>query len=220
MSVRQPAPASYPLNPGRIEQGTVHILSGLLPGSLVVFTSTVTGGEGGLNLAPVLLRALGRLDSRWRTLPGENALALRKSALGRPHLLLGGQQGPSVSFSHGEGRLWAAMCSQGCVGIDVAYPEEFDGGYPLARAFNPEELDVSMTICSNDTGRGAALLWSAKEAAVKAAGAGFNRFDPLEVHVKPPRFKEKSILFEVFADRPIWVWARAEGRGWLSVALA
>ena len=64
------------------------------------------------------------------------------------------------------------------------------------------------------------MLWSAKEAAVKATGVGFNRFDPLEVHVRPPRFKEKGVLFEVFADRPILAWARAEDRGWLSVALA
>ncbi|MBW1841971.1 MAG: 4'-phosphopantetheinyl transferase superfamily protein [Deltaproteobacteria bacterium] len=220
MSVKHRAPASTPQNPGYIAQGTIHTLSGLLPGRFVVFASTRTRRGGRLRLAPMLLRALGRLDSRWRIPFEENALTLRKSTLGSPHLLLGDRQGPSVSFSHGEGRLWAAMCSKGRVGIDVAYPEEFSGDYPFARAFNPEELDAAGAICPDDTARGAALLWSVKEASVKATWAGFNRLDPLEVRVGPPLFREKGVLFEVLADRPILAWARAEAKGWLSVALA
>jgi phosphopantetheinyl transferase (holo-ACP synthase) len=102
----------------------------------------------------------------------------------------------------------------------VAYPEEFTDGYPLARAFRPEELDWARALCRNDTARGAALIWSAKEAAVKATGAGFNLFDPLEVRAENPIFRQRGILFEVLADRTIPVWARTEDRGWLSVALA
>jgi phosphopantetheinyl transferase len=111
------------------------------------------------------------------------------------------------------------MCGTESVGIDVAYPEEFAGDYPFARAFRPEELDFARELCHNDTTRGLALIWSAKEASVKATGAGFNRLDPLDVRVGAPLLREQGILFEVLADRPISVWAKTEGRGWLSVAL-
>ena len=67
---------------------------------------------------------------------------------------------------------------------------------------------------------GAALIWAAKEASVKAIGAGFNLFDPVEVRVGPPLVREQGMLFEVLVDRPISTWARTEGSGWLSVALA
>jgi phosphopantetheinyl transferase len=112
------------------------------------------------------------------------------------------------------------MSGRGSVGIDVAYPEEFTGGYPFARAFRTEELDCAGALCPNDTAREAALIWAAKEASVKATGAGFNFFDPLEVRVGTPLVSEQGILFEVWAGRPISTWVRTEGRGWLSVALA
>jgi phosphopantetheinyl transferase len=125
-----------------------------------------------------------------------------------------------LSFSHGKGRLWAAMSGRGNVGIDAAYPEEFVGAYPFHRAFSNEELDCAKALCPNDRARGAALMWAAKEASVKATGAGFNLFDPLEVRVGTPFVREMGILFDVLADRPVSVWVRPEGRGWLAVALA
>jgi phosphopantetheinyl transferase len=112
------------------------------------------------------------------------------------------------------------MTGRGNVGIDVAYPEEFAGAYPFQRAFSAEELDCAEALCPNDTARGAALMWAAKEASVKATGAGFNFFDPLEVRVGTPLVREHGVLFEVLADRPISTWVRTVGRGWLSVALA
>ena len=192
----------------------------LVLGGSVVFTSTQSRRGAGPCLALALLRALGRLDPHWSAPPDENELILHKSALGGPRLLVGDREGPSLSFSHGEGRLWAAMSGRGSVGIDVAYPEEFTGGYPFARAFRTEELDCARALCPNDTARGAALIWAAKEASVKATGAGFNLFDPLEVRVGTPLVKEQGVLFEVLADRPISTWVRTEGKGWLSVALA
>jgi phosphopantetheinyl transferase len=125
-----------------------------------------------------------------------------------------------LSFSHEEGRLWAAMGSHGCVGIDVAYPEEFTGGYPFKRAFRPEELNCDRAFGHKNTARAAALIWSLKEAAVKAAGTGFNCYDPLEVRVTNPRIGGQGILFDVWAGGSVSAWARAEGRGWLAVALA
>lgn len=219
MSERYRAPASHPRNHDHIEHGTIHTLTGLLPGDSMVFAFTQSRRGTGTSLAFMLMRAMARLDPRWRISPGKNTLTLQKSTLGRPCILIGDKPGPSLSFSHSEGRIWAAMCGTGSVGIDVAYPEEFAGDYPFARAFRPEELDFARELCHNDTTRGLALIWSAKEASVKATGAGFNRLDPLDVRVGAPLLREQGILFEVLADRPISVWAKTEGRGWLSVAL-
>ncbi len=220
MSATRRAPAVYPRNQDQIAHGTIHTLSRLVPGGFVVFAATQSERGTKHSLALMLLKALARLDPRWRLSSAENALALRTSTLGEPYLLLGDQPGPSLSFSHGKQRLWAAMSSKGRVGIDVAYPQEFAADYPFARAFRPEELDSARTICHNDTARGAALIWSAKEAAVKATGIGFNRFDFLDVRVGAPILREQGIRFEVLADRPITAWARTEGKGWLCVASA
>ncbi len=216
--LRRPS-AEYPCSCDCVEHGTIHTFPRFVLGVSVVFASTESVPGAGIGLALRLLRALARLDPRWGATADENALTLHKSALGRPYLLLGNKQGPSLSFSHGRGRLWAAMSGTGSVGIDVAYPEEFAGGYPLARAFRPEELEFAGALCPHDTARGAAMIWSAKEASVKATGFGFNLFDPREVRVGIPLSKEQGILFEVLADRPISAWVREEDRGWLSVAL-
>ena len=201
------------------EQGTIHTLPRIVLGASIVLASAESRPGAGPCLALTLLRALARMDPRWSAPPDENALTLQKSALGRPGLLLWGEQGPSLSFSHGGGRIWAAMCGTGNVGIDVSYPEEFAGGYPFARAFRPEELEYAGALCPNDPARGAALIWSAKEASVKTTGTGFNLYDPLRVQVGTPLFREKGIFFEVMAGRPISAWVRQEDRGWLAVAL-
>jgi phosphopantetheinyl transferase (holo-ACP synthase) len=106
------------------------------------------------------------------------------------------------------------------VGIDVAYPEEFTNLYPFARAFRAEELECARGLCRRDTALEAAMVWSAKEAAVKAAGIGFNLIDPLEVRVGNPSVTEQGIFFEVLAGRPVSAWVRKEDRGWLCVAFA
>jgi phosphopantetheinyl transferase len=110
------------------------------------------------------------------------------------------------------------MCSHGSVGIDVAYPEEFAGPYPLGRAFGRDELDCAWDLAQQDIGRAAALLWSLKEATVKATGTGFNRHDPFEVRVSNPREGHQGIVFDVWAGGFVTAWARAEGKGWLAVA--
>jgi hypothetical protein len=201
-----------------MEPGSTHIWSRLFPESRVVFASTVSRPGAKPVLVHRLLRELARHDPGWSAPPEGRAPTLCKSALGRPYLLLGEKQGPSLSFSHGGGRLWAALCGKGGVGIDVAYPEEFGGVYPFARAFRPEELDCARALFPDDKARGAALIWSLKEASVKATGSGFNRFDPLEVCVGKPLFKEEGFLFEVLVGQPIAAWARKEDRGWLSMA--
>jgi phosphopantetheinyl transferase len=197
----------------------MHTLSHLAPGCLVIHSSTQSRRGAQTYLALALLRALGQIESRWRLSYAGNALTLQRSTLGQPCLLLGDRKGPSISFSQGNGRIWGAMANMGCVGIDIAYSDEFADNYPLARAFRQSELDCVKPIFHNDIARGAALLWSAKEAAVKATGAGFNRFDPLEVKVNPLPPTTGGMCFKVLADRPIAVWSRAEQEGWLSIAL-
>ena len=218
MRASHQAPISYLWNQEPVEQEAIHSLSPLGFRGSVLFASAPPVHGAGLHLAHGLLGALAQLDSRWSGTGNE--MTLHKSALGGPRLFVDDREGPSLSFSHGKGRLWAAMSGRGNVGIDAAYPEEFAGAYPFHRAFSNEELDCAETLCPNDTARGAALMWAAKEASVKATGAGFNFFDPLEVRVGTPLVREQGVLFEVLADRPISTWVRTEGRGWLSVALA
>ena len=214
---RRPA-LSYPRNQNHMGHDKIHTLPCPVLGHTVVFASTesMRGAKHSLTLR--LLRAQARLEPRRGPSPHENALTLYQGSLGRPCLLLGDKQGPSLSFSHGEGRLWGAMCSEGSVGIDVAYPDEFAGAYPFGRAFRPEELDCAGSLCHNDRARGAALIWSVKEASVKATGAGFHLFDPLDVRVGISLCRQQGIIFEVSAGRPISAWAKAEGHGWVAVA--
>jgi len=203
-----------------MEHETVLTLPHRILGGPVVFASTESSHGAGPYLALHLLRALGRLDPRRCPPPDENALTIHKSALGGPRIFLGDKPGPSLSFSHEEGRLWAAMSGRGGVGIDVASPEEFAGDYPFYRAFRPEELGCAGDLCCNDRARTAALIWSLKEASVKATGEGFHLIDPLDVRVGTPSPRDRGIVFAVQAHRPVSAWARAEGGGWLSVALA
>jgi len=220
MSASRQQAALSPWNQDYTGQGTIHALPRHVLGVSVVFASCEERPGAGPSLALELLRTLARLGPRRQSQPDEKTLTLHKSALGRPFLCLGEVEGPSLSFSHGKGRLWAAMAAQGSVGIDVAYPEEFADGYPFIRAFKDEELDWAKALCDNDTARGAALVWSAKEAAVKATGTGFNFSNPLEVRVGAPLFSEHGILCQVTAGRPVPAWARPQDTGWLSVALS
>lgn len=106
--------------------------------------------------------------------------------LGKPHLLLGEHRGPAVSFSEGGGRVWAALCAdKSDIGIDVAGTDEFHTGYPFHRVFQPQELQHSLRLADGDLEKASALLWSAKEAVVKALGCGFHLVDPRQITVYP-----------------------------------
>jgi hypothetical protein len=108
--------------------------------------------------------------------------------LGRPHLLIGEYPGPAVSFSHGGGKVWAALCGdESDVGIDVAGPNEFTREYPFHRVFQPEELQHALRLTDGDPGKAAALLWSVKEAVVKALGSAFHLVAPRQITVYPSR---------------------------------
>ncbi|MBI4962017.1 MAG: 4'-phosphopantetheinyl transferase superfamily protein [Desulfomonile tiedjei] len=106
--------------------------------------------------------------------------------MGKPRLLLNDALAPSISFSHCGGMTWAAMAGhESDVGIDAARAEEFRGDYPFHKVFNGHELELPLKKTKGDRAESAALVWSAKEAYVKAIGCAFHLFSPLEVTATP-----------------------------------
>lgn len=101
---------------------------------------------------------------------------------GRPELWIGDRRTISISFAHISGETWAAVCEPSlCCGIDVAIAREFEEGYPFERAFRDTEFFAVLGRTGTQRSDAAALLWSAKEAFVKALGCGFHLVDPLHV---------------------------------------
>jgi phosphopantetheinyl transferase (holo-ACP synthase) len=109
-----------------------------------------------------------------------------RGPLGRPQLLLGDHMGPAISFCESGRNRWAALCGDECdIGIDAAESHEFQGKYPFYRVFHPQELEHALKPTGENLKKAAALLWSVKEAVVKALGCGFHLVDPLHVIVYP-----------------------------------
>jgi phosphopantetheinyl transferase len=152
--------------------------------------------------------------------------------LGRPQLLLGECHGPAVSFSRGGGKLWAALCEDALdIGIDVAETADFSTGYPFPRVFHTQELGHALKLTRGDWKKASALLWSIKEAAVKALGCAFHRVDPRHICVDPAtaetdggflftvRLSGKALMrFPMQADR-LWIHSLFHETMWLSIAL-
>ena len=83
---------------------------------------------------------------------------------GRPIALVDGIPGDvSISISHVQGLIGAAVCRNARVGLDIVDPA--DAGRGLDAWFTPDEL----ALMPDDHGLLRALLWAAKEAAYKAA---------------------------------------------------
>jgi phosphopantetheinyl transferase len=152
--------------------------------------------------------------------------------LGRPHLLIGDVRGPAISFSEGGGSIWAALCGEGFdIGIDMAAADEFQGEYPLDRVFHDQELHHAGRLTGGNVAKSAALLWSIKEAVVKALGCAFHLVAPRQVIVSPSRGGDRGYTFPVSlsgkalmryplgAHRSIWVRSYPLEQMWLSIAL-
>jgi phosphopantetheinyl transferase len=163
-------------------------------------------------------------------------IQLTRGLLGRPHLLLGQYRGPAISFSEGGGRVWAALSGDASdIGIDVAGVDEFPGEYPFHRVFNPQELEHALSLVDGDLGRASALLWSVKEAVVKALGCAFHLVDPRQIIVHPAAGKVaegncgntftvglsgKALMRFPMAGRSLWVHSLPrQNMWWLSIAL-
>ena len=137
---------------------------------------------------------------RWKVLSG-NAVNLPtellsrfrwyRGPLGRPHLLVGEYRGPAISFSEGGGKVWAALCGdESDIGIDVAGTDEFQREYPFHRVFHAQELHHALRLAGGDLEKASALLWSIKEAVVKALGCAFHLVDPRQITVYPSAGEE------------------------------
>jgi phosphopantetheinyl transferase (holo-ACP synthase) len=155
-----------------------------------------------------------------------------RGTLGRPELLLGESRGPAISFSKGGGRVWAALCGDDSdIGIDVAESDEFGRDYPVQRVFHPEEFEHALSLADGDPENASALLWSIKEAVVKALGCAFHLVDPRHISVYPAAVENGKYTFPVGLSgkalnrfplvdgRPLRVRSLPQGKLWLSFAL-
>lgn len=121
---------------------------------------------------------------KWSTHRNPPPVSLEYDELGKPRLKIGEFMGMAVSFSHVSDGIWAALSGPGQhLGIDAARAEEFEGDYPFHRAFHPEELCPPMPGV-HGIRESAAMLWTVKEAAVKALGVGFGLLGPLDIRVE------------------------------------
>jgi len=163
-------------------------------------------------------------------------IQVTRGLMGRPHLLVGGYRGPAISFSEGGGRIWAALCGdESDIGIDAAGPDEFQGEYPFHRVFQPQELHHAARVAGGDREAASALLWSVKEAVVKALGCAFHLVDPRQItvypseggaaggnggHTFPVGLSGKALVrFPLAAGRSLRARSFPLGKLWLSIAL-
>ena len=153
-----------------------------------------------------------------------------RDPLGKPHLMLGAHRGPAISFSEGGGKVWAALCGdESDVGIDVAEAAEFREEYPFHRVFNAQEFQHVLNLAGGDLEKASALLWSVKEAVVKALGCAFHFVDPLQIHVYPSiqddgytfpvRLSGKALARFPTGAGPLWVHSFPQVKMWLSIAI-
>ena len=166
------------------------------------------------------------------------ALPIRvvRGQLGRPHLLVGECRGPAISFSEGGGKVWAALSGdESDIGIDVAGSDEFRGDYPFQRVFHPHEMEHAVNLTGGNPAEAAALLWSVKEAVVKALGCAFHLVEPRHVNVYPSAggtagegegytfpvglTGKAQERFPLAASQSLWVHSLPRGTMWLSIAL-
>ena len=152
--------------------------------------------------------------------------------LGRPQLLLGECEGPAISFSEGGGKIWAALCGDvSDIGIDAAGTDEFSTEYPFHRVFDPQELQHALRLAGGDLEKASALIWSIKEAVVKALGCAFHLVDPQQITIYPSieegggytfpvGLSGKALVrFPIAADRSLWVRSFPQKKMWLSIAV-
>jgi len=92
-----------------------------------------------------------------------------------------------------------------------------------------------LSLAGGDQGRASALLWSVKEAVVKALGCAFHLVDPRQITVYPSAnvaagmdegyafpvgLSGKALMrFPMAADRTLWVRSFPQREMWLSIAL-
>lgn len=227
---------------------TVHAVNFEHRGGPAYFASLPDDGETGTGCSPdragdrnhlvsvLLAHVAARGNPHWkRSFSFDSAafpIDVVHDPLGRPRLLSGEYRMPAISFSEGGGHVWAALCGdEADIGIDAATTDEFAGEYPLHRVFHDHELHHALRLTGGDPARASALLWSIKEAVVKAMGCAFHLVAPLEVHVDPSIGGNRGYTFpvrlssQVLARSPvdtgrsIWVRSIPREKMWISIAL-
>jgi phosphopantetheinyl transferase len=170
------------------------------------------------------------LQENLATMTDDMPIQIVHDPFGRPRLLLGEYEGPAISFSEGGGQIWAALCpDMSDIGIDAAQTDEFPQEYPFGRVFGVRELQQALSLTCGDLNKAAALLWSVKEAAVKALGCAFHLVDPLQICVNPSP-AEKDCFTVSLSGKALARFPRMDGQYiavrsfsqenlWLSIAL-
>jgi phosphopantetheinyl transferase (holo-ACP synthase) len=208
-----------------------------LPRNAEISAGPGTGGEGARHrLVSILWEHLVTTDSpRWQCHASSSSAAIPiqvvRDPLDKPHLLLGECRGPAISFSESGESVWAALCGdESDIGIDVAETDEFQGDYPFHRVFNAEEFQQAVRLAGGDVQQASALLWSIKEAVVKALGCGFHLVEPRDIDIHPaveeggeytfPVSLSRKVLgrLPMIAGRSLWVRSLPQVKMWLSIA--
>jgi hypothetical protein len=116
----------------------------------------------------------------------------------------------------------------------VARTQEFQREYPFHRVFHPQELQHALRLTGGDLEKASALLWSIKEAVVKALGCAFHLVDPRQITVYPSAggavggnggytfpvgLSGKALVRFPIAARSLWVRSLPQRKMWLSIAL-
>jgi hypothetical protein len=117
----------------------------------------------------------------------------------------------------------------------VAGTDEFQGEYPFHRVFHAQELQHALRLAGGDLEKASALLWSIKEAVVKALGCGFHLVGPRQITVYPSTggamggdggyifpvglSGKAQMRFPISANRSLWVHSLPQRKMWLSIAL-
>ena len=125
---------------------------------------------------------------------------------------------PSFSTSRGNGHLYGAMSGLGHVGCHYTARSEFEMNFPVGTAFLPEEWGRALNV-QDQPESAAALLWSVKEAVVKALGTSFHYYDPLEFEVELMEARENGFLNIIRAQQTYAAWSVFQEEGCFSLAV-
>jgi len=156
----------------------------LVASTPVALRSSASGEKGALRWQ-MAKESLARFLARYLLERQMSDLTLERDPLGKPEMWLGATPGPAISFSWSAGKLWAAVCgSESGLGLDATLPGEFIESYPYQRVFREEEWQAAVTLSAGNREEAASLLWSVKEAVVKAWGCGFHFLSPRQVDVQ------------------------------------
>ena len=191
----------------------IYVLPHLGEGEPVAY-GAVAAGEGAREfLAARLLEALGTIAGLGRG-PGLGRPGVDRRPAWAAAPQTGGEARAGPFLQRNRGPPLGRHGGAGQAGVDAALEKDFASPYPFARAFRREEWDWAWRHCQGRApAAAAALLWAAKEAAVKALGTGFHTMDPRDLEVVPlPRLGGARS------------WVRARGRerlgpapgGWLA----